>query len=109
VRDLLLSQRRWGSQRCRKFLAELQIPERKEIGKLTPRQRKALAGHLDTRVPRDLGLVSGESRPARPHEVELIPSQRDIELAPARREILPPAPSEMEFARAHPEMELAPA
>jgi hypothetical protein len=46
VGDLLTSQRRWGSQRSRKFLSRLQISERREIGKLTERQRRALAAAL---------------------------------------------------------------
>jgi hypothetical protein len=45
VSDLLTSQRRWGSTRCRKFLQCVPIPENKPIGTLTDRQRHALA-HL---------------------------------------------------------------
>ena len=43
VSDLLTSQRRWGSTRCRKFLQCVPIPENKPIGTLTERQRRALA------------------------------------------------------------------
>ena len=43
VSDLLTSQRRWGSTRCRKFLQCLRISENKPIGTLTERQRRALA------------------------------------------------------------------
>jgi hypothetical protein len=43
VSDLLTSQRRWGSTRCRKFLQYVTIPENKPIGTLTDRQRHALA------------------------------------------------------------------
>ena len=43
VSDLLTSQRRWGSTRCRKFLQDVTIPENKPIGTLTERQRRALA------------------------------------------------------------------
>ena len=46
VGDLLMSQRRWGSTRCRKFLASNQINEMKEIGTLTLRQRGILAEQL---------------------------------------------------------------
>jgi hypothetical protein len=46
VGELLLSQRRWGSTRCRKFLGRNQISEIKEIGKLTERQRVLLARQL---------------------------------------------------------------
>jgi hypothetical protein len=46
VRELLMSQRRWGSIRSRKLLAELQIGELRPIGLLTERQRNLLAGQL---------------------------------------------------------------
>src|SRR3954453_5076632 len=35
VSDLLTSQKRWGSTRCRKFLQSLSIPENKTIGSMT--------------------------------------------------------------------------
>jgi hypothetical protein len=43
VSDLLTSQKRWGSTRCRKFLQCVLIPENKTIGSMTERQRRALA------------------------------------------------------------------
>jgi hypothetical protein len=43
VTELLTSQRRWGSTRCRKFLQCVSIPEQKTIGSMTDRQRRALA------------------------------------------------------------------
>jgi len=46
VGELLMSQRRWGAMRCRKFLARNQITETKPIGSLTDRQRLLLAGSL---------------------------------------------------------------
>src|SRR4051795_11879420 len=46
VSDLLMSQRRWGRTRCRKFLATIPITENKPIGKLTDRQRRAVASEL---------------------------------------------------------------
>ena len=46
VRELLMSQRRWGSIRSRKLLAELQIGELRPIGALTERQRGLLAKEL---------------------------------------------------------------
>jgi len=46
VGELLMSQRRWGAMRCRKFLARNQITETKSIGSLTDRQRRMLAGSL---------------------------------------------------------------
>ena len=47
VSDLLTSQKRWGTQRCRKFLASFPISETKTIGSLTDRQRRAVAERLD--------------------------------------------------------------
>jgi hypothetical protein len=46
VGDLLISQRRWGTTRCRRFLARNSINETKHIGTLTERQRKLLAKSL---------------------------------------------------------------
>ena len=43
VGDLLMSQRRWGQTRCRKFLVQIPITEMKTIGSMTRRQRLALA------------------------------------------------------------------
>ena len=51
VRELLMSQRRWGSIRSRKLLAELQISELRPIGALTDRQRRLLAGQLAADEP----------------------------------------------------------
>lgn len=47
IGDVLMSQRRWGSTRCRKFLAMFRISEAKSVGSLTERQRIALAAQLD--------------------------------------------------------------
>jgi hypothetical protein len=43
VADLLMSQRRWGRTRCRRFLAAIPLAENKSIGSMTDRQRRALA------------------------------------------------------------------
>jgi hypothetical protein len=50
VADLLMSQRRWGQTRCRKFLAQLAMSEKKTVGSMTDRQRRTLAAML-TAVP----------------------------------------------------------
>lgn len=47
--DLLMSQRRWGRARCRRVLVSLGLPENKQIGTLTDRQRRALAAALRER------------------------------------------------------------
>ncbi len=46
VLDLLMSQRRWGLTRCRKFLLSVPISENKTIGTMTDRQRTAVANML---------------------------------------------------------------
>ena len=53
VGDLLMSQRRWGTTRCRKLLMRLQIAENRQIGQLTDRQRRELASHLEVRAAQD--------------------------------------------------------
>ncbi len=57
VGDLLMSQRRWGSTRCRKFLSRNQIGEMKQVGALTERQRRMLATALKScpSVPTEFG------------------------------------------------------
>jgi hypothetical protein len=66
--DLLMSQRRWGRARCRRVLLSLGLPENKQIGTLTDRQRRALAStlkergeprpHVEHRFSRDDALVA---------------------------------------------------
>jgi len=66
--ELLMSQKRWGRERCRRLLLALGIPENKQIGTLTERQRVALAAMLTARPaeqrvqaaaqPLDLGAVA---------------------------------------------------
>jgi hypothetical protein len=46
IGELLMSQRRWGTTRCRKFLSRNQIMDTKRIGTLTDRQRRLLAAAL---------------------------------------------------------------
>jgi hypothetical protein len=46
VSDLLTSQRRWGSTRCRRFLQSIPMSENKTIGSMTERQRRALGSML---------------------------------------------------------------
>jgi hypothetical protein len=63
VADLLMSQRRWGRTRCRKFLASIPMSENKTIGSMTDRQRHTLAAMLNA--------ASGGAR-----GVKLIPASR---------------------------------
>jgi len=46
ISDLLMSQKRWGRTRCRRLLVSLGVPENKQVGTLTERQRLALAAVL---------------------------------------------------------------
>src|SRR6478752_1462471 len=46
VADLLMSQRRWGQTRCRKFLSQIPMSEQKTVGSMTERQRRTLAALL---------------------------------------------------------------
>jgi hypothetical protein len=56
VADLLMSQRRWGQTRCRKFLAQVPMSEKKTVGSMTERQRRTLAAMLG-RTDDDRGRV----------------------------------------------------
>jgi hypothetical protein len=49
ISDLLMSQKRWGRARCRRLLVSLSVPENKQIGTLTERQRVAIAAVLETK------------------------------------------------------------
>ena len=46
VSELLMSQKRWGRTRCRKFLQSIGLSENKTVGSLTERQRVTLAALL---------------------------------------------------------------
>lgn len=49
VSELLRSQSRWGRTRTRKFLTPLALNENRQLGRLTSRQREALAGALEAK------------------------------------------------------------
>jgi hypothetical protein len=49
IMDLLMSQRRWGRTRCRKFLTSIRMAETKTVGSLTERQRRTLAALLSAK------------------------------------------------------------
>jgi len=52
ISDLLMSQKRWGRTRCRRLLVSLSVPENKQVGTLTERQRLALAAVLTAKGSR---------------------------------------------------------
>src|SRR5215212_12241953 len=59
--ELLMSQKRWGRERCRRLLLALSIPENKQVGTLTERQRMALAAMLS--APPAERRAQAESQP----------------------------------------------
>lgn len=67
ISDLLMSQKRWGRTRCRRLLVSLGVPENKQIGTLTERQRLALAAMLTAKgaPPGRAEEPREESRPSR--------------------------------------------
>lgn len=62
ISDLLTSQRRWGTTRCRKFLQGIPMSENKTIGSMTERQRTAVAERLAATVaaPERAGVARRE-------------------------------------------------
>jgi hypothetical protein len=50
VAELLMSQRGWGRVRAHRLLLSLAVPENKQIGTLTERQRLAIAAVLTART-----------------------------------------------------------
>lgn len=63
ISELLMSQRRWGRTRCRRILLSLGLPENKQIGTMTERQRTALAAMLSAKVGPGLSERVDETRP----------------------------------------------
>src|SRR4051794_27465725 len=61
ISDLLMSQKRWGRTRCRRLLVSFGIPENKQIGTLTERQRLALAAGL---TPKRASMASAAGEAA---------------------------------------------
>src|SRR2546423_14089492 len=50
ISDILMSQRRWGRARGRRLLLSLGMPENKQLGTLTQRQRFELAAVLSPKL-----------------------------------------------------------
>ena len=89
VADLLMSQRRWGQTRCRKFLAQLAMSEKKTVGSMTDRQRRTLAAML-TVVPSscaESALAQSEVQAAdfRAHSYRAPSSERTAAQRPPER------------------------
>jgi hypothetical protein len=77
ISDLLMSQRRWGRARCRRLLVSLGIPENKQIGTFTERQRAALVAGLSARYsePRPVPASPAFDRE---HHFEMIGSRAAV-------------------------------
>jgi hypothetical protein len=73
ISDLLMAQKRWGRARCRRLLVSLGVPENKQVGTLTERQRLALAAVLTAK-----NAPAGHSAAAQSAEATRVPP------APAR-------------------------
>jgi len=58
IAELLMSQHRWGRQRCRRFLAPIPMTETKTVGSMTDRQRDALASRLHEGARADEGAYA---------------------------------------------------
>ncbi|HZG48411.1 MAG TPA: hypothetical protein VEY90_02725 [Thermoleophilaceae bacterium] len=67
ISDLLMSQKRWGRTRCRRLLVSLHVPENKQVGTLTERQRLALAAVLTAKnAPEGAGPAHTGARAPQP-------------------------------------------
>lgn len=64
ISELIMSQRRWGRTRCRRLLMSLGVNETRAIGKLTERQRLALAAVLTSRTAASESQAAAASRAA---------------------------------------------
>jgi hypothetical protein len=71
ISDLLMSQKRWGRTRCRRLLVSLGVPENKQVGTLTERQRLALAAVL---TAKNAPAGVAEESEARPVAAERVPA-----------------------------------
>ena len=71
VSDVLMSQKRWGRTRCRRLLMSLGIPENKQVGTLTERQRIALSDELAAKCGSSSFVERSETPSATERELTL--------------------------------------
>ncbi|HEY1274772.1 MAG TPA: hypothetical protein VGF25_07670 [Thermoleophilaceae bacterium] len=82
ISDLLMSQKRWGSTRCRRLLMSLGVPENKQLGTLTERQRLALAAVLMAKnSPAPSREAENGHRAGEPQAPERAPMERALSAA----------------------------
>jgi hypothetical protein len=89
IADLLMSQRRWGQTRCRKFLSQLPMSEKKTVGSMTDRQRRTLAALLSPAPTSRARDCAGEELDAQLRQAAATlpaPMRHDISLG-SRREM----------------------
>jgi hypothetical protein len=79
IGEMLISQRRWGATRCRKFLIRNQISEIKPLVSLTERQRRLLASQL--------GLCPAAEESFSPAKESFSPAKESF--APAKESFAP--------------------
>ena len=77
ISDLLMSQKRWGRARCRRLLVSLGVPENKQVGTLTERQRLALAAVL-TAKNAPAGATTADAHPADAMRVPPAPARATL-------------------------------
>jgi len=82
ISDLLMSQRRWGRARCRRLLLSLGIPENKQIGTFTERQRGALVDGLSARYAEPAEVPARNLAFEREHRFEIVGSPARAVAAP---------------------------
>jgi len=86
ISDLLMSQKRWGRTRCRRLLVSLSVPENKQVGTLTDRQRVALSDMLAAKNASAAGHADHATAtpvrvPQAPHRAPLGPRERVLSAA----------------------------
>jgi hypothetical protein len=81
ISDLLMSQKRWGRTRCRRLLVSLGVPENKQVGTLTERQRLALAAVLTAKNHRPDTEGEAHAGPARVPQPPLAARERALTAA----------------------------
>jgi len=74
ISDLLMSQRRWGRARCRRLLVSLGVPENKQVGTLTERQRSALAAVLTAKGVRSESDVEAPAHESKVEREQHVPA-----------------------------------
>jgi hypothetical protein len=72
ISDLLMCQRRWGRARCRRLLMSLGVPENKQIGTLTDRQRGALSAMLTAKGTSGAAAVASAHAQESTHEALVV-------------------------------------